>query len=359
MVPVARRNLLAEKARFLMAVGGVTAAVFLILIVIALYQGFKESAGAFIRDLPAEVWVFQAGTRDLYHSGSLLPEGLEDDIQAVTGVQGVYKLLARNLRVEVGGEDREGLFLAFPSEASPLLQGMGVAALPGRGQVIANEAVASAGDSFTLGGRRFEVVASYETVGAFGFYSFLNYDDAQELFSAPGFVSYFLVLADPSQAAAIAEGIDSQFPEVDALTRHQFADRSGREADTFLPVISVLVGIGFAVGAAVISITIYTATIEKARDFGVLKAIGASNGFLYRLVITQSFVVGLVGLLLGIPLAILAGRVIERIVPEFVTLFPWEAALGVFAAVIFMSLLAAILPIRRIARVEPAMVFRA
>ncbi len=359
MVPVARRNLFAEKTRFFVAVSGVAFAVFLVLIVIALYQGFRESAGALVRDVPADIWVMQAGTRDLYHSGSLLPEGLQEDIEAIPGVEAVYGALARNLRVRVHGAEREGVFLAFAPEAAPMLREMGLVALPGRGQVIANKAVASPGDSFTLGDRRFEVVASYKRVGAFGSYSFVSYEDARELFSAPGFVTYFLVETEPAQSEAVAQRIDDQFPGVDALTRHQFADLSGREAETFLPVLSVLLGIGFVVGAAVVSLTIYTATIEKALDFGVLKAIGATNRFLYRLVIIQSCLVGLVGFLLGVPLAIFAGRVIERIVPEFVMLLQWEAALAVSGGVLFMSLLAAILPMRRIAQVEPAMVFRA
>jgi len=53
MVPVARRNLLAEKFRLAIAVGGVAFAVFLIVIVLSLYQGFRSNAGEFARDFPA------------------------------------------------------------------------------------------------------------------------------------------------------------------------------------------------------------------------------------------------------------------------------------------------------------------
>src|SRR3990172_6813445 len=73
MVPIARRNLLAEKARLGVAVGGVAFSVFLIVLIQSLFLGFRQSAGALVEDLPFELWVLQEGSFDLYHSTSLPP----------------------------------------------------------------------------------------------------------------------------------------------------------------------------------------------------------------------------------------------------------------------------------------------
>ena len=70
MVPVARRNLLAEKTRFCVAVGGVAFAVFLIVIIWSVYQGLREASSTLISDIPADVWVLHAGTADLFHPSS-------------------------------------------------------------------------------------------------------------------------------------------------------------------------------------------------------------------------------------------------------------------------------------------------
>jgi putative ABC transport system permease protein len=119
------------------------------------------------------------------------------------------------------------------------------------------------------------------------------------------------------------------------------------------------VGIGFAIGGAVIALTIYAATVEKARDFGVLKAIGADDRFVYRIVVQQSLGVGAAGALLGIAASSLAATLIRRDVPEFVTnLEPLDAA-GVFVIALLVSAVAAVVPVRRISRIDPAMVFRA
>jgi putative ABC transport system permease protein len=109
----------------------------------------------------------------------------------------------------------------------------------------------------------------------------------------------------------------------------------------------------------VIALTTYTATIEKARDFGVLKAVGASNGFVYRIVVRQSLIVGVAGAALGVLVSVLAATLIERAVPEFVTDLRWTDAMGLFGLALAVSLAAAFLPVHRINRIDPAMVFRA
>ena len=90
MVPVARRNLFAEKGRFAMSVGGVAFAVLLILIVVSLYRGWSAT-GSIYTKLPGEVWIAQAGTSDPFHSTSLLPAGRAAELRRVPGVVAVSR----------------------------------------------------------------------------------------------------------------------------------------------------------------------------------------------------------------------------------------------------------------------------
>ena len=55
MVPIARRNLLSEKLRLAIAIGGVAFAVFLIVTIQSLYYGFRSGAGDFARQFPASL----------------------------------------------------------------------------------------------------------------------------------------------------------------------------------------------------------------------------------------------------------------------------------------------------------------
>ncbi len=127
----------------------------------------------------------------------------------------------------------------------------------------------------------------------------------------------------------------------------------------FLPVVAVLIVVAFIVGLALIALTVYTMTVERVRDYGVLKAVGASSRQLFSVVLRQSLLIALAGYVTGSVLALLAGNLIESEIPEFATLYRWQDLTIVFAAALVMSVLAAAVPIRRVARVDPATVFRA
>ena len=73
MVSIARRNLLQERTRLLISVGGVAFSVMLILILAGLYGGWKVRVTAYIDRVQADLWVAQDGASDMFHSGSFLP----------------------------------------------------------------------------------------------------------------------------------------------------------------------------------------------------------------------------------------------------------------------------------------------
>ena len=367
MVPIARRNLLAEKTRFLVAVGGVAFAVFLIVLIQSLFLGFRQSAGAIIEDLPFQLWVVQEGTFDLYHSTSLLPEQYAQRVAAVPRVAAVQPIRGRQIRVDVNGEPEREFFFAFGQPIGEVGSShlLGLEALPASGQLVVSQGLAQKhgiepGEPLRIGGRQFTVIGTTGESAGFRSFSFMNAEDAGLLFGLNGSINYLTVALDDAAAAPqVAQAIEARLPGVDVLSRQEFADRSRAEIDVFTPVLAVVMTIGFVVGAAIISLTIYTATIEKARDFGVMKALGASRWHLYGMVTYQAVAVGLLGFALGVPLAIGASRATSIIVPEFITLFQWQAIIGVLGVVLVMSLAASYLPIHRIARIEPAMVFRA
>jgi putative ABC transport system permease protein len=364
-VPVARRNLLAEKGRLLMSVGGVAFAVLLILLVLSLYRGWSEAGGLFEK-LPGDVWLAQAGTDDPLRTTSFLPADRLDTLTALPGVRMVVPVYARRIAVRPGDSELNVYLLALDAPpraaASPAAQRF----LPRRGAIVvdsvfAGEAGLRVGDRLDVLGRSL-VVERIEPGGNPIFeIAFMNGDDGRELLALDGYVSYYLITVDPgADAGAVARGATAAVPGSEARTAADFANATrDLVSQGFLPVVGALVAIGFAIGGAVIALTIYTATIEKARDFGVLKAIGADDSFLYRIVLQQSVGVGAAGAALGVALSSLAATLIRRDVPEFVTdLQPLDAA-AVFAIAVVLAAAAAIVPVRRISRIDPAMVFRA
>lgn len=367
MVPVARRNLLAEKGRLAMSIAGVAFAVLLTLIVLSLYRGWSE-VGQIITRLPGDVWVMQEGTSGLFGSTSMLPADAEDDVSAVPGVRLALPVYSREVEFEHDGDELRTFFMALDAqEGVPLAGDLRERFFPPPGGIVLDEVLAdkaglSRGDTLTVFGRELTVVeVSSGGNAVLTQFAFLNADDARAIFGTPGFVNFYLLaLEESANVEAVVEAAGRAVPRAQAETTEEFAGSLSDQVDEgFLPVVGVLVGIGVIVGGAVIALTTYTATIEKSRDFSVLKALGASAGYLYRIVVTQSLIVGVAGSLVGIVVAAIAANLIREWIPEFITDLRAVDVAIVFGAAIVTAIAASWMPVRRINSIDPAMVFRA
>ncbi len=155
-------------------------------------------------------------------------------------------------------------------------------------------------------------------------------------------------------------GVAAANPGLVGFTREEFANSVTKEIDeTFLPIIGILTVIGFVVGAAVVGLTIYTAAIEHWRDFGVLKAMGASGAYLYRIVFVQATLVTFAGFVVGTLAARGVAALARTAVPDFATDFRLADLGAVFGATAAMALVSSFIPVRRITGIPPASVFRA
>jgi len=112
------------------------------------------------------------------------------------------------------------------------------------------------------------------------------------------------------------------------------------------------------VALAVVALTVYVATLARRREFGLLKALGARNRVLYRVVLVQAILSVAIGFAIGLAFTGLLAFAIARIDLNLDLAITAEslAKVGLFAAII--AGLAAILPTRQVAGVDPAVVFR-
>ena len=115
--------------------------------------------------------------------------------------------------------------------------------------------------------------------------------------------------------------------------------------------------LGFVVGMAIAGQTFYLFTVENLQQFGALKAIGASTGMLARMILLQSFTVGVIGYGIGLGLATLFGLTVgaSQQLPFKET---WPLLGGVLVALLMICSLSSAISIRKLAKLEPAVVFR-
>jgi len=172
-------------------------------------------------------------------------------------------------------------------------------------------------------------------------------------------LSFILVKAKPGQDVhALCERI-TRTTGLAAYTRDGFEDLTVNYflKYTGIPInFGIAVVLGFIVGTAVAGQTFYNFTLDSIRQFGALKAMGAPNGMLLRMIVLQAAAVGIVGYGLGVGAASAMGFATRN--TELAFRMPWQLLLVSAGAVALISMLAALLSIWKVVRLEPAIVFK-
>lgn len=374
MLLVARKNLFSERTRLAISVGGVALSVFLIGILLSLYRGWDQQVGSFVERVPADLWVASDGTTDFAQAASILPQGLGRHLEIAPDVDTVSPLVVRPMAVHRAQDDRSKEFdlqlvgydpkigLGGPLE---IVEGKNP---PGPDEIIVDWEMhkrhnVNIGDKLVRGTKQVTVVG-YSAGGDF-------------VYTQVGFVTIdtavnFLPLDPPTQRTFFLikfnEGTDIDnnaarmaltTPGVQYIRGEDFAQETrDRILGNILPILIVVLIVAFIVGLAVAGLTIYTATIEKSREYGILKAEGFTNPFLYRVVFEQSLVTGALGFLAGAGLTLIVAPFAQDRVPQFVVFVRWQDILAIAGITLIMALLAAYIPIRRLTSIDPVSVFK-
>jgi len=370
MLIVARKNLFSERVRLLISVGGIALAVLLITFLLALFRGWSEKIGGFVEEVDADVWIAREGTTDFLVAASILPlEGVEERFSQIDSIETWSPLIAVPLGATSDGSDMDVQMIGFdPSTemGGPVKVTEGES-VPGPGEVIIDNALnrrygLDIGDTINAAGTDWTVVGRSDGgdfVAAQAI--FVTLDQAQEALTMDGLATFILVkMKDPDRAAGFARTVEANQPGAIGFTSEDFATATrDRILGNVIPILTVILILAFIVGLAVSGLTIYTATVEKAREYGILKAVGFTNGYLYRVVFEQSLVIGMLGFLLGAGLTVAVGPFIQNYVPQFVVFVRWQDILLVAGVTLLMALLAAYVPVRRLAAIDPVAVFKA
>lgn len=363
---LARRNLFQDKTRLALSISGVALAVMLILILKGFLAGMNRQITSYLDRSPGSIVVAEEDVVNLLGATSLLPRGMDEKAERVRGVEEVTPILSQFIILELHEKKQPAYMVGYDPELGGGPWQLAAGREPrSKKEVVFDRVLAERhglklGDQVEVMGQDFTVVGlSSGTTSWMTSFFFVRKQDAEKLLLNPGATSFLLLTtSEDADVDKILKKLNN-FSDVNALTKRQMAANDLKLfAKVFSAPLRLMAGIAFLVGTMIVGLIIYTATVERQREYGMIKAIGAKNRFLYQVVLTQALFASIAGSLLGVLLANGTAQWIMSARPQFLIVFdPVDSGQALLAG-LGMALFASIFPTRVVARLAPAEVFR-
>jgi len=373
MVDLARKNLLHDKLRFVITISGVAFAVTLVLVQIGLFLGLLDNATITIERIPADLWVTSKNTPNVDFAHTF-PESRLQRVRSVPGVELADNLIVQfmNVSLPTGAEESCVVYALedfrrwnFPWNVT---QG-DVGDLKRGPYAFLDQSANKRFGAFNVNdyrefrGNRLKIIGTSKDARSFTTtpIAFVDFKLAQQLSAdLTNRTSYILVkLAPGADLSAVRAEIQRRLPFNDVYTRQEWASRSRNYwiTNTGLGLnMFITVFLGCLVGVVVVAQTLYTSTMEHLKEFGTVKAIGGGNSAIYGILTRQATISALVGFVFGAIPSYLVGTLITK--ADLKLIIPPSLWTGVFVGTVAMCLAASLLSFRKVASIDPALVFR-
>lgn len=369
---VALQMLLGDRAKYLTLISGLTFAVVLMVQQTSIFCGLMIRTISTIRNAGAPVWVTDPDAEYVDEVKPLAETAL-DRVRSVEGVGYAVPFYSGIIRARLlTGKFQNVQLIGLDSTT---LLGRPATILEGRIEDLSlPEAVAvdelgieklnvGIGDVFEMNDQRARVVALVKVARSFQSQPivYTTFERAMN-FSPPERKKLSYVLVQPKEGYPPEQVVSNirNITGLGAYTRSEFSWKTIFyiiKNTGIAGSIGTTIVIGLVVGIAISGQTFNSFAVENLKYFGTLKAMGAGNGMLRKMILLQALISGLVGYGLGVGVCALFYR---YVVPrgDLPFLMPWQLLVGALVIVLVICSIASLFAIRRVVKLEPAIVFR-
>jgi putative ABC transport system permease protein len=368
---LALRNLFQDRLRFIASLTGIVFSVVLVMVQMGLYLGFGSMLTTMIDHASADLWIVSSGAK-YFEDLSLLDTGMRDRLLTIDGVAEVVPLVVgfsawslpdgAMTPVVVVGSD----FTAGGLPPWNVVEGA-AESLTTPGTVAVDRSyydrlgVSGVGAAAQIRGMPVKVGAITDGIRSFTTtpYVFSDLGGARAFIGLPaGFTTHFMVRLKPqADVDRIRQNILSSVSGIQAFTPDQFRDQSrsfwlfatGAGAALFAGAL-----LGVIVGTVIVAQTLYSSTKDHLYEFATLRAMGASNSYIYEVIIYQALLSAFVGFVIA---ALIGTAVVHFTAKSAVqVVITRNLMMELFVLTVVMSIASALASIVRVVRVDPAIV---
>jgi putative ABC transport system permease protein len=368
---VGMRMMFHDRAKFVGTLLGVVFAVVLGVQQLSILLGLLDKNTTFVDHSGADVWIVPPGTT-LLQPGPLLDESVLARARTTKGVALAEPLVFGGATIKKPNGGTEPVTLvgtALPASlGGPWSMVGGTAdALAATDTVIFEDSEREKFGNIDIGSLR-ELNGRKVRVGGFTWglvpfgpaYAFAEINLARDLVRVPSDkMNFVLVRVRPGEnVEAVRSALALRVPEhrVILRTEYQRSIVSTLLREQLGASFATSTSFGLIIGFVIVALSMFSSVIDNLREFGTLKAIGCGNGDLALLLFGQAIVYALLGSLIGLALVSQMTEGIRS--PKLVPLVPVALMAGVAPLMLAICLVASLLGLSRIRKLEPGMVFR-
>ena len=369
------RQLRLELTRTALTVFAISGVIVVILILEGMLAGMYYQMRAAVLNRGGDLIVTQSGISNFIGARSILPQTIRLDVEEIEGVEEAAPLTGISVIYERDGSRTPLMAFVYDITGGPTEFIAGDGNLDAR-EIIIDEALAikyglALGDPIALSDFEFRVGAvSVNSSAFFTPFVFMRYDDLIDFYfdsdigadiATFPLLSFLLVaIEDGFEPTTVAAAIEERILEADVFFPNQLAERDENLAREMIgPILGLLLYVSYGIGVVVVAMFLFASVRARLQEFGILKALGFKQRTLALGAIFEALIVTALALPLGIFLANGLSLIIQEIAPIYLVLAAEPAAIiRTATACALFAVIGALFPVRMIARLDPASVFK-
>ena len=369
---LAYRNLFHDRLSLIVTLTGIVFSVVLVAVQCGLYIGSERMIAAMLDQSKGDLWVAPLGTKS-FDDPSLLIGHEKYSVLSTKGVAGSEELVVgfaawrkpkggMTAVLIVGSDHENGTLKPWNLVDGSLGDLDAPLSVAVDDTYFKDLGVEKNGETAEINGMRVKIAAVTHAIRSFTTlpYVFTSLNLARTLLDAgSNQSSYTLVRLEPgADIETVREDLMARLQDREILTQQEFRNRS---VDYWLfqtgagSALIAGAALGMIVGVVIVAQTLYSSTKDHLNEFATLRALGASAGYIHKVILFQAMMSAVVGYAIGMVLSMLVIWA-SKDTTLFIIMTPGLALL-LFALTIGMCAIAAVSAIFKVTRIDPAGVF--
>ena len=343
MASLARSNIFHRKARSAISILAVGVGIMLFLVLVGLSEGSLREVAQRMMNVDADLMVHSAGWSPMIDQSAPLDIRYKERLQEVPGVAAATPVVIWRLVILRQGQNIFGIDPEDFSKVAGFRKIIAGRELKDGYEMVLDKRLQSAG-GFKVGqfiermGHRFRIVGIAET--GVPVRIFMPIQTLQEILHTEGRASFFFVkCTSPEKILQVSEEIEERFKDLRTVHLGNYYQTLSGSFWGLRVFIQSVTAVALVISFLVILLATYTSVLERTREIGILKALGAGHGFILREIMTESVVIAICGVILGYGLSVLGKTAVELKYPLLTVDITWArmllaAGLGVIGGIL-------------------------